>query len=137
MLNNNKAYIFVELDHSQRDANQMMTFVIPTMEFVVADEIINLQHVYGDPISEEVTEFFQNIVISFFFMTLITICMKHRVLGMLVSKNQMPTLLKYLELIVANLLLLLTAGFYFTSFANAYQNAINPKYEYISHLFIE
>ena len=58
MLRNNTAIVFVELDNKQREANQMISFIVPTLQFVVADEIINLQHVFGFPISEEVTEFF-------------------------------------------------------------------------------
>ena len=132
MLTDSKAYLFVELDNNQREANQMMSFVIPTLQFTLADEIMNLQHVYGDPISEEVTEFFSDYR-HFLFLHDIHYNMYEtpsvayagieksnadftKVFGIDRSESTAP----------------FGSGWYFTSFSNARQNSIRPIYDYIS-----
>lgn len=132
MLNNKKAYIFVELDNSQRDANQMMSFVIPTLEFVVTDEIVNLQHVYGDPISEEVTEFFSEYRHFLFLYDINYNMYETPSIGYAGIEKSNADFVKVFGIDRSESTAPFGSGFYFTSFTNAYQNAVNPKYEYIS-----
>lgn len=132
MVSCNKAYIFVQLDNNQREANQMLSFIMPTLQFVVSDEIMNLQHVFGFPISEEVTEFFADYRHFLFLHDINYNMYETPSIGYAGIEKSNADFTQVFGIDRSESTAPFGSGFYFTSFSNAMQNAIKPTYEYIS-----
>ena len=132
MLRNNTAIVFVELDNKQREANQMISFIIPTLQFVVADEIINLQHVFGFPISEEVTEFFSEFRHFLFLHDTNYNMFETPCIGYAGIEKSNADFIQVFGIDRSESTAPFGSGFYFTNFANAEKNSVNPVYDYLA-----
>lgn len=131
-LSSDFAFVFIPMDNYQPELKQMLSLIIPTLQFVVADEIMNLQHVFGFPISETVTEFFADNRHFLFLHDTKYNMYETPCIGYAGIEKSNADFTQVFGIDRSDATAPFGTGFYFTSFAKAQQNAIEPVYDYLS-----